>query len=209
MLHTDHKSMGRLITLRICMLVLPMYTLMGEHLSADPITYDIGTINFPGGHTATGTITTNGMIGPLSPADFTAWTVNVVGPTPFVFTDASPTTSLQVFDVSASATLLLSSEFFAINDIDNSSPDCTDCFQVIAWADSFDQLLYHHIDQDIISDSTPSVVENLFLPGSPLTIGVAIIPEPTTSALALAALCMAMSRCLPTDKTCIIPVFLT
>ena len=177
-------------------LLLLVVLLVPNSVSATPIIYDIGTINFPGGHTATGSITTNGTLGPLAIADITSWTITVIGPMPFLFTDASPLSNLGTTDtLSASATELSTAGAFRVSDRDNSLPECSDCVQVIGWGSSVHGDGYIYLFREAF-DPDPSVIDVLPAPIHPIVIGVAV-PEPATAgllALGLACLFAARSR---------------
>ena len=144
------------------------------------ITYDVGTINFSGGHTLSGTIDTDGTLGSLGSSNITDSDITVSGPFPFTF-DIS--TLSGVSDVSATATELTTTGFFAFEDDVIGSP-CdagSSCNAWLVWED-FAPVIEYRI-RDITLVTTPAhELETPF--GSPMLIGTAV-PEPAALSIVM------------------------
>jgi hypothetical protein len=151
-----------------------------------------------GGH-----ITTNGTLGHLNPADILDYEVRVVGPTPYVFTPSSPSSSIlmMIGTVSATSTVMMFPEIdeppsaggLAFVAEDNTGPGCSDCKQFLLWSSMWFPLgpkesviRYHFSDR---TDSIPFVDARHDFPDQTYLL-VATVPEPSTIMLSLLATCV-------------------
>lgn len=139
------------------------------------ITYDAGTISFSGGHTLTGTIDTDGTLGSLTSSNITAWNIDVSGPYPFTFGSSA---TLNVSGLSATATELTTTEYFALEEYVIGSP-CdagNSCNAWLVWENFTPEVEYRIRDLTL---ATVPAHELEYPVGSPTLIGTAV-PEPAT-----------------------------
>jgi hypothetical protein len=111
--------------------------------AATPITYDVGTVAMRGAlhgvlsdYVVTGTITTNGTLGPLRSADFISWSLKVDGPLPYHFHSGNPGARIGGGSVSATEDfLLVQGQFgrFSVDASEDTVPNCLDCSQNLFW----------------------------------------------------------------------------
>ncbi len=131
--------------MRLLVLSLSAWCLIIEHISATPLTYELGPItlvSYEGlphveEHVVTGTITTNGTIGRLNSTDFVDWSISVEGPRPYTFQPSNPGAQVLSGWVDASLTKITAEGQFGelfVRAYDNTIANCTGCAMVeVVW----------------------------------------------------------------------------
>jgi hypothetical protein len=168
---------------------------MSSSVSAGPLTYDVvpmtPTQDAPSAsnYVMTGTITTDGKLGGLQPADVIDWSISLDGPQPFLFSPSNPGASVgpNLFFLRATDTSLnvVAAQFlrFAFFAADNSDPNCSHCQQVLRWGYGGSGVWYTFGDS---FDYDPSVGAYHDYGGVMPIIAIRI-PEPSSWALAATA----------------------
>jgi len=176
--------------------------------SALALTYNVRPVDLLDGYTISGGyITTNGMIGPLSASDFLDYRLEVDGDFPFIFQPTNTAAEVIVDGiVEATPTEILlptTTDRNRLTFISEVSPIgvCTLCNQFLRYAQGINSfripLTHYRYNVFPGGDGTPErndLVNSVLNLLPQVDVTVASIPEPTTSTLALAALCLVIGR---------------
>jgi hypothetical protein len=175
---SHHRSGIKTVRLAMSMLATSVVLFSCKPILA--ITYNAGPISFSGGHTLTGTIETDGTLGSLTSSNITGWNIEVTGPYPFTF---SPSATLSMSGVSATATKLTTTAYFSFDEYVTGAP-CdagNSCNAWLVWEDFTPEVEYRIRDLTLVT--TPAHEIELFV-GSPTLIATAV-PEPGSLSMLL------------------------
>jgi hypothetical protein len=172
----------RQVSLRSVLPALVLILGISTRASGGDLTYDL--VNYPAaqnGYTLSGSITTDGTIGILTPSDITAWTVTISSPTTsetFSSSDPGSATGIQSNLIATSSEIYLPP-----------SSDGADILELIGPGN--DQIIFDNYNEYTAIISSGRV----WYSGNPVagdwTIATASVPEPSTFAmLGIAAVCV-------------------
>ena len=140
--------------------------------SAD-IVYHVLPEDLGSGYSVSGTFTTQNSL-------ITAYNLVVNGPTPYTFTESSPSAFNVGFSVGQDG-IEVAQNLATVGAQDNSHPDCLACQQTLSWTPG--EIRYRHLD---FLDTQPNVLRTRIRTGP-----IAVIPEPSAFALSgLAIFCL-------------------
>lgn len=211
------KMNGKLSHWRFCFVALPIVVVAFIANSAvGDVVYEIVPIMLGGDsdpYEVSGTITTNGTFGELSPSDIVDYHIEVIGSEPYVFSPSNPGASVTITPlVEATATELTGQQLgsspdswwgLRFNAADNTAAagcTATSCEQELQWGYAFDLLtegVYHVASYGWSYDWRPNnspatsgfcVNNYLQQPRPPLPLVIAAVPEPASLTMLMAGL---------------------
>jgi len=164
------------------------------------LTYRIEPVNLVvSGATFEGTVTTDGTLGSLAPANLVDWSVDVSGPLDFTITPANSALNSTVFSmVSASETEIRVAfpdgvfQFNLIGPFTTTVPECSSCFEgaVQLFRSDFERNI-QGLDLHDEDDSDPSINDfqgPVVAENETSYLAATIVPEPSPRLLGIAAI---------------------